>query len=81
MESYPTLIFFKHGEKKKAELPRTTEGIVQWLDKSSGPVAKPLKTKEELEEFAKQVPSVVGYFHSEDSNCMHAKILYIYIAQ
>eukprot|EP01090_Pellita_catalonica_P004087 TRINITY_DN13930_c0_g1_i1.p1 TRINITY_DN13930_c0_g1~~TRINITY_DN13930_c0_g1_i1.p1 ORF type:complete len:478 (-),score=117.22 TRINITY_DN13930_c0_g1_i1:124-1557(-) len=63
IRGYPTLFFYKNGEKYEFNGPRDAEGIVQWLRKKSGPVAVTLETEADLDAFTgdKSV-SVVGFF-------------------
>eukprot|EP01091_Cochliopodium_minus_P020138 TRINITY_DN86_c0_g1_i4.p2 TRINITY_DN86_c0_g1~~TRINITY_DN86_c0_g1_i4.p2 ORF type:complete len:389 (-),score=132.70 TRINITY_DN86_c0_g1_i4:55-1221(-) len=54
------LLFFKNGNKKEFDGPRTTEGIISWLDKKSGPIAVELTTAESIKEFSNS-NNVVAY--------------------
>jgi len=66
VRGYPTVIFFKNGNKKEYDGPRTTDGIISWLDKKSGPVAVDLTTAEALKEFS-TTNNVVGFFSNRDT--------------
>jgi len=65
VKGYPTVIFFKNGNKKDYDGPRTMEGIISWLDKKSGPVSVDLTTAESIAEFSN--PNyVIGYFSEKN---------------
>lgn len=67
VRGYPTIIFFKNGNQKEYDGPRTSAGIVSWLDKKSGPLAVQLTSAEQITEFTSNPSSVVGYFQNSDS--------------
>jgi len=67
VRGYPTVAFFKDGNKREYDGPRTTEGIISWLDKKSGPLAVELTTSESIQQFQQNRGSVVGYFSQKDS--------------
>jgi len=66
VRGYPTVAFFKNGNKKEFDGPRTTEGIISWLDKKSGPVAVELTTPESIKEFSIN-NNVIGFFSQKDA--------------
>jgi len=68
VKGYPTIFFFKNGNKKEYDGPRNTDGIVNWLDKHSGPIATHITTSEQLQEFAPKTSSAIGFFKNEESN-------------
>jgi len=67
VRGYPTVAFFKNGNKREYDGPRTTEGIISWLDKKSGPLAVELTSAQSIQEFQQNRPAVVGYFAQKDS--------------
>ena len=67
MRGYPTVFFFKNGARKEYGGPRTTEGIISWLDKNSAPVTTHITTGEQLEQFKSNENAVVGFFSEDDS--------------
>jgi protein disulfide-isomerase A1 len=71
IQGYPTLIFFSEKGKKSTEYDgeRTANGIAKWCLKKSGPVVKPLNSKEEIETFLKETePTVIGFFADTTSD-------------
>ena len=63
IRGYPTLKFFKSGTPSEYGGGRKADDIVSWLNKKTGPAAKPLNSEEELKAFidASEV-AVVGFF-------------------
>jgi len=63
VKGYPTLKFFKNGVAQDYAGGRTTDTIIQWLDKKSGPAAKTLSTSEDSKAFvADNQVAVIGFF-------------------
>ena len=55
---------------------RTSDTIVSWLEKKTGPPAKTLATVEEAEEFVKPLGvAVIGFFEDETSEAAKAFLL------
>ena len=68
VRGYPTLKFFRSGNPVDYQGPRDAEGIVQWLEKKTGPPAldvNDVETLKELKENNKVV--IVGFFTDKDS--------------
>lgn len=68
IKGFPTLIFFKNGNKMEYNGGRTASEIVSWVKKQSGPPAKTLATSDDvlaLQESGDAV--VIGYFADVDS--------------
>jgi protein disulfide-isomerase A1 len=68
IKGFPTLIFFKNGNKMEYNAGRTADDIVTWVKKHSGPPAKTISTADDvltLQESSDAV--VVGYFADADS--------------
>lgn len=69
VRGYPTLKFFRNGQPVEYTGGRDAASIIQWVKKKTGPVAKPLKTVDEAQEFQKSADVVViGFFKKEDSD-------------
>ena len=64
VKGFPTLIFFKNGNKMEYNAGRTASDIVNWVKKQSGPAAKTLATADEVLAFQESSDDavVVGYF-------------------
>merc|ERR1719453_113027 len=72
IKGFPTLIFFKNGNKVEYNGGRTASEIVTWVKKQSGPPAKTLESADDvlsLQETGDAV--VIGYF--SDVNSVNAK--------
>jgi len=65
VRGYPTLKFFKNGAASEYGGGRTADDIVSWLNKKTGPPAKPLNTAEELQAFVDSAEVVVVGFFSD----------------
>ena len=60
VSGYPTLKIFRNGEvAKDYQGPREADGIVKVMRSESGPSAKELKSKEEIEKFLSSNDAVV----------------------
>jgi len=69
VSGYPTLKIFRKGvESGPYEGPRTSAGIVKYMQKQSGPSAKVLTTPAEADKFLQTTEhTIVGIFDSKDS--------------
>lgn len=68
VKGFPTLVFFKNGNKMEYNGGRTASDIVTWVKKNSGPPAKTLATSDDvlaLQESGDAV--VIGYFADVES--------------
>jgi protein disulfide-isomerase A1 len=65
VQGFPTLFFFKNGEKQDYTGGRTTDTIVQWILKKSGPPSASI-TCDQLEEKKTANKFVIAYYGSED---------------
>ncbi|XP_002731648.1 protein disulfide-isomerase-like [Saccoglossus kowalevskii] len=72
VRGYPTLKFFKKGKESDYQGGREADGIVNWLNKKTGPPAKTLESVEDAEKLAEKEVCVIGFFKSADSD--NAKI-------
>jgi len=68
VRGYPTLVFFKGGDKRPYDGPRTAEGIVSWVERKSGPASVQLNSAEEVAAFVAKTPAVVGYFSAAEGD-------------
>jgi protein disulfide-isomerase A1 len=69
IQGFPTIKLFKNGKAyKEYEGERTATAIVNWVKKKTGPVAKELKTQEEIDAFVKENEgtAIVGYFKNKE---------------
>jgi len=73
IKGFPTIIFFKNGEKMEYDGPRQAEGITSWVKKRSGPPSETLKS-DEISSFLSKGSSVVGVFKDEESKLYKAFI-------
>lgn len=63
IRGYPTIKFFRKGSAIEYSGGRQAEGIVNWVQKKSGPAVKELSTVEEVKELLEQNKvAVVGFF-------------------
>lgn len=68
IRGYPTLKFFRSGNEIEYNGGRTSEEIINWLNKKTGPAAAELKTVDELEALTKENKVVVvGFFKERES--------------
>lgn len=70
VRGYPTLKFFKNGVAQDYTGPRETAGILQWLEKKTGPATVELKDTAAVDAFIeanKAGHAVVGYFSDANS--------------
>jgi len=64
IEGFPTLKFFKNGEPIDFNGPREAQGILNWLEKKTGPACKEITKVGELKELLeKEQALVVGFFN------------------
>jgi len=71
VQGFPTLKLFRNGkEYKDYDGGRKADQIVEWMKKKTGPPAKKLNTKEEIEKFVKENEgkALVGYFDDQGEN-------------
>jgi len=75
VQGFPTLKFFKKGSPMEYGGGRTSEEIITWLNKKTGPPAKVLEKAEEVKAFIdpKEV-AVVGFFADKESELAAAFI-------
>jgi len=66
IRGYPTLKFFRNGNEIEYNGGRTSEEIVNWLIKKTGPAAAELKTVAELEALTEANKVVVVGFYKEN---------------
>jgi len=68
VRGYPTLKFFRNGNEIEYNGGRTSEEIVAWVTKKTGPAATEIKTVEEFEALTKENKVVVlGFFKDRES--------------
>lgn len=66
VSGYPTLKVFRNGQPSDYSGPREADGIVSYMQKQTGPSAKPIDTNEAFDAFIKNADiSVIGFFPSK----------------
>jgi len=68
VRGYPTLKFFRSGKPQEYKGPRDGPGIVQWLEKKTGPPAVPVNDMESFEKLKENPVVVVGVFKDQESD-------------
>jgi len=69
VQGFPTIKFFKKGKAIEFAGGRTSEEIVGWLKKKTGPPAKEVSSAEDLKAFIDgRSVAVVGYFQNKESD-------------
>merc|ERR1711936_1495923 len=66
VRGYPTLKFFRSGKPQEYKGPRDGPGIVQWLEKKTGPPAVPVNDMESFEKLKENPVVVVGVFKDQE---------------
>lgn len=73
VHGYPTIKFFRSKKSVEYGGGRTSEEIITWLSKKTGPPAKELKTADEVKEFVdKKNVVVVGFYKDKESDAAKA---------
>jgi len=68
VRGYPTLKFFRNGNEIEYNGGRTSDEIVAWVNKKTGPAATEIKTVDEFEALTKESKVVVlGFFKDRES--------------
>lgn len=68
VRGYPTLKFFRNGNEMEYNGGRTSEEIINWVTKKTGPAATEVKTVDEAEALIKDSKVVVvGFFKDRES--------------
>jgi len=68
VRGYPTLKFFRNGKPVEYNGGRTSDTIISWLEKKTGPPAKTLDTVEAAKAFIDEAEvAVVGFFKDVES--------------
>jgi len=75
VQGFPTIKFFKKGNAVDYQGGRTSEEIITWLNKKTGPPAKVLEKAEEIKAFVEPKDvAVVGFFTDKESELAKAFI-------
>ncbi|VDD92006.1 unnamed protein product [Enterobius vermicularis] len=80
IQGYPTVIFFRNGEKRVYEGERRKEALVDFAVKGSGPVVGTLKTIQQLTELKKFVNDPFFVYVSNDDNVAELYDEYSWVA-
>lgn len=68
VRGYPTLKFYRNGEASEYNGGRTSDEIVSWLLKKTGPPAKAIASVEEAKAFIEsKAVTIIGFFKDQDS--------------
>jgi protein disulfide-isomerase A1 len=67
IQGYPTLKFYSNGQYSDYTGGRTSQDIIQWIKKKSGPPSTEINSVEEVEKFKANGNFVFLYFGSENS--------------
>lgn len=70
IRGYPTLFFFRNGNKMEYTGPRKSEGIVQWVRKKSGPLVAKLADAEALKTFLETHPITIVDFSEQETSIL-----------
>lgn len=69
VKGYPTLKFFKNGKPTEYTGGRTTDTIISWLEKKSGPPAVSLANPEASKKFVEDNKvAVIGFFKDKETD-------------
>jgi len=72
VRGYPTLKFFRNGKDVEYTGGRTTDEIISWLNKKTGPPAVTLATQADLDKLMENEVSCVGFFKDQSSDAATA---------
>ena len=65
IKGYPTLTFFRNKSPMEYNGPRKADGIIEWIEKKTGPATTAIESQEELDSFADtQDIVIVGFFET-----------------
>jgi len=75
IDGFPTLKFFNHGTPTEYTGGRDADGIVEWLNKKTGPQWTEVDSKVELEKLVKKKEAIaVGFFSDLESSWAATKL-------